>query len=44
MKFCSSTAFVARLQWLWLLSYSAFFPCCQFVSNSGANKDFTILF
>ncbi|MCW0143975.1 hypothetical protein OIU82_00420 [Escherichia coli] len=43
MKFCSSTAFVASFNGCGY-SHSAFFPCCQFVRNSGANKDFTHLF
>ncbi len=40
VKFCSSTAFVASFNGCGY-SHSAFFPCCQFVRNSGANKDFT---
>ena len=43
VKFCSSTAFVASFNGCGY-SHSAFFPCCQFVRNSGANKDFTHLF
>ncbi|EHY20649.1 hypothetical protein ECDEC15E_1132 [Escherichia coli DEC15E] len=43
VKFCSSTAFVASFNGCGY-SHSAFFPCCQFVRNSGANKDFTHFF